>query len=167
VQIAPRLVGEALEKFAGEPEPERTRRILIFFQRRRFLLRKLVQPAPDQMRPAAEIHHTAREAFVHGHVRLAGEGILRMEAVAIPADAALVASAAAKAWPRAMPQSSDGVMRVHFQIAGAAQIQVHVACLAKRVEHVVKKREAGFDAGPAFAVEVEPDGNPGFRACHV
>src|ERR1019366_2770616 len=91
MQIAARFVREALKKFAREAEPEHAGHVLNFFRTGNFLLRKFIQPAPDEMRPAAEIHHAAREAFVHRHIRLAGERILRMKTVAITADAAFVA----------------------------------------------------------------------------
>jgi hypothetical protein len=34
--------------------------------------------------------------------------------------------------------------------------------LREQREHVVKKRDAGFDFGFPLAVKIEPDGNPGF-----
>jgi hypothetical protein len=35
--------------------------------------------------------------------------------------------------------------------------------LGEQDEHVVEKWNAGFDPGPAFAVQVKPQGNPGFE----
>jgi hypothetical protein len=33
--------------------------------------------------------------------------------------------------------------------------------LREQCEHVIKERNARFDLGPALAIKVEPDGNPG------
>jgi hypothetical protein len=35
--------------------------------------------------------------------------------------------------------------------------------LGKQGEHVVEKWNAGFDPGPALAVQIQPQGNPGFE----
>ena len=56
----------------------------------------------------------------------------------------------------------DGVVRIHFQIAVAFQLQINHGVFGKQREHVVKKRDAGFDGGFALAVEVEADGDSGF-----
>ncbi len=54
-------------------------------------------------------------------------------------------------------------MRVHRQIAVAAQIQIHRRVLGEQREHVVEKRDAGFDFGFSLAVEIEADGDLGFE----
>jgi hypothetical protein len=54
-------------------------------------------------------------------------------------------------------------MRVHGQIAVAAQIQIHRRMFREQREHVVEKRKARFNFGPAFAVKIEADGNFGFE----
>jgi hypothetical protein len=54
------------------------------------------------------------------------------------------------------------VVRVHFQITIATQIQVHGGVFGEEREHVIEKRHAGFDCGFAFAIKVEANGNPGF-----
>ena len=56
-QIAPRLVGEPLEKFARQPKPERAGQVLGFFRVGNLLLRKRVRsqklyPIELRMRPS-------------------------------------------------------------------------------------------------------------------
>src|ERR1700722_6050040 len=69
VQIATGFVREALKKFARKPETERARNVLIFFRVGNLLLRKFIQPAPDEVRSSAKIHDAARETFIHRHER--------------------------------------------------------------------------------------------------
>src|SRR5208282_5122978 len=101
--VATRLVRETLEEFPGQTKAKSAGEILVFFREGDFLLRELLQPAPDQMWPAAEIHHTACEAFIHRHVSLSRQRrcgfvpgshqagrISGMEAVAIAANASFV-----------------------------------------------------------------------------
>ena len=54
------------------------------------------------------------------------------------------------------------VMRVHLQIALALQLQVHDRMLGEQRQHVVEKRDAGFDRGLSRAVNVQFDGDAGF-----
>ena len=56
----------------------------------------------------------------------------------------------------------DRMMRVHFQIAAAAQLQIHRRVLREEREHMVEERDAGFDRRFSPAVEVEGDGDAGF-----
>src|ERR1035438_1954475 len=64
MQIAARFIREPLEKFTREAKAKGARNVLAFFHAGNFLLRKLVQPAPDEMRATAEIHHATCEALV-------------------------------------------------------------------------------------------------------
>ena len=125
-------------------------------------LGKFVQPAPDEERSAAEIHDAAGETFIHRHIGFAGEWIFWVEAVAIAADAALVAEGGGDGLPERDAAVLDGVVRVHFKVAVAAQFQVHRRVLGEQRKHVVEERNAGLDFGFALAVEVEAHGNPGF-----
>ena len=79
VQVAARLVGEALEEFPRQTEAKGAGHVLVFFGAADFPVRKLVQSPPDQIRAPAEIHDAAGEAFVHGHIGFAGERIARIE----------------------------------------------------------------------------------------
>ena len=114
------------------------------------------------MRPSAKINDAAREAFVHRHIGFAGERIFRMKARAVAADAAFVAERERERLAERDAAILDRVMRVHFQIAVAAQLQIHRRVLGEQREHVVEERDAGFDGGFALAVEVEADGDAGF-----
>jgi len=158
MQIAAGLVGEALEKFARQPEPERAGNVLVFFRPGDFLLRKVVQPAPDEVRPPAEIHHAAREAFIHRHIGFTGKRIFWMEAVAVTTNAAFVAERGGEGLSERDTAILDGVVRVHGQIAVTFQLEINHGVLGKQREHVVEERDAGFDGGFAFAIEVELDG---------
>ena len=72
VQVATGFIGESLEKLPRQPEPERAGHVLLLFGFGELLLdARLVHPAPDQVRPAAEIDHAPRQAFIHRHVRFA------------------------------------------------------------------------------------------------
>ena len=163
VQIAAGLVGKGLEKLAREAEPERARSVLVFFRVADFFLREMIHPAPDEVRPSAEINHAAREAFVHRHVGFSSERIFRMKAVSVTSDAALVAERGGKRLSERNAAVLDGVVRVHRQIALAGELQIQNGVPGKEREHVVEKWNAGFDGGFALAVEVEPDGNLCFQ----
>ena len=167
VEIAAGFVGEALKEFAREAEAEDAGQILRFFGVGNFLLGELIQAAPDEVGASAEIHDAAGETFVHRDVGFAGERILRMKAVAVAADAALVAERGGDGLAERDATVFDGVVRVHFQVAIAAQIQIHCGVLGEEGEHVIEEREARLDLGFAFAVEVEADGNPGFEGVAI
>ncbi len=122
----------------------------------------MIQTAPDEKGASAKIHDAAGEAFVHGHIRFAGERIIRMKTVAVATDAAFVAEGGSYSLAERDAAIFNRVMRVHFQIAVAAQIQIHGGVLRKEREHVIKKRHAGSDLGFAFAIKIEADRNPGF-----
>ena len=114
------------------------------------------------MRPSAKINDATREAFVHGHIGFAGERIFRMKPRAVTADAPFVAERERERMAEREATILDRMMGVHFQIAAAAQAQIHGRVLRKQREHVVEKRDAGFDRGFSPAVEVEADGDAGF-----
>ena len=86
-----------------------------------------------------------------------------MKAVAVAADAALVAQRGGKRLAERDAAIFHRVVRVHLQVAVAAQFQIHRGVFGEQGEHVVEKRNAGLDLGLAFAVEIEPEGNPGFE----
>ena len=44
------------------------------------------------------------------------------------------------------------MMRVHFQITPARELQIHRCMLREEREHVVEKRDPGFNLGFAAAV---------------
>src|SRR6266576_4975695 len=90
VKIAAGLVGETLKKLPSEAEPERGRHVLPLLRFAELAVGKASQTAPDQMRPAAEINHAPRQAFIHRHEGLAGEWIARVKSRAVTAKPALV-----------------------------------------------------------------------------
>lgn len=163
VQIAPRLVGEALKKFAREAKTKRARCVLIFFRVGDFLQGKFVQPVPDEMRTPAEIYNATCETFIHRYICLAREGIFWMESMAVTTDAALVTQSGGKRLAESNATIFHSVVRVYFQVAVTMHIQVHRGVLGEKREHVIKKRDARFDLRFALAVKVEPDGNLGFE----
>ena len=83
--------------------------------------------------------------------------------MAVAADAALVAERERKRLAERDAAIFHGVVRVHGQVAVAAQFQIHRRVFGKQREHVVEKRDAGFDFGFSPAVEIEADGNFGFQ----
>ena len=85
-----------------------------------------------------------------------------MKTMAVTADAAFVAQRGGDRLAKRDAAVFHRVMRVHFQIAVAAQIQIHRRVLGKQREHVVEKGNAGFDFGFPLAIQIEADGNPGF-----
>ena len=66
-------------------------------------------------------------------------------------------SALAKAWPSAMPVSSDRVVLVDMQVARGLHGDVEQGVAREQFEHVVEKADAGRDLGLAGAVEGELD----------
>ena len=114
------------------------------------------------MRPSAKINDAAGEAFIHRHVSLTRKRIFWMKAGAVTAKAALVAQGDGEGLPQGDAAILDGVVRVHLQIAGATEFQIHRRVFREQREHVVEKGDAGFDRGFALAVKVQADGNAGF-----
>jgi len=162
MQVAAGLIGEALEKFTCEAEAKRAGHVLDFFGWGDAFLGKLIQTAPHEVRPPAEINDAARETFIHRHVGLAGKWIFRMKTGAVTPEAAFVAERASKCLAEGEAAVFDGVVRVHFQIAGAAEFQIHDGVFGEERQHVVKKRDAGSDSRFAAAIEIEVDGDTGF-----
>src|SRR5438876_11665298 len=79
MQRAARRIGEPLKEFSRQAEAKRARHVLALFRRADSLELQLVQSAPYEVRPAAEIDNTSRQAFVHRHIGFPGEGIARIE----------------------------------------------------------------------------------------
>ena len=96
------------------------------------------------MRPSAKINDTTREAFVHRHISFAGKRIFRMKAGAVAADAAFVAERGRESLSERDAAIFDGVMRVHLQIACAAELQIHDRVSGEEREHVVEERRCRF-----------------------
>ena len=116
MKIAAGFIGEALEKFAGKAEAKDAGHVLGFFGVGNFFLRELIQAAPDEVGTAAEIHNTTSETFVHRHIGFSGERILRVEAVAVSANAAFVPQRSGDGLTESDAAIFDGVMCIYFQI---------------------------------------------------
>ena len=162
MQVATRLLGEALEELARQTEPERARHVLPPLALGDALERQMVQAAPDQNRPAAEIHDASRQTFIHRNKRLAGPGIEWMKAGSIAPDSLLVSQRLAHRLPERDAAILDGVMPVHFEVALAAQVEIHHRVLRKQRQHVVKKRNTRLDTSFASPVEIQFQADAGF-----
>src|SRR6266436_3450195 len=90
MEVAPRLVCEALKEFPCESEPEGAGHVLGLFRRGHPLVRKAVQAAPYQIGSSAEINHTPRQALVHGNISFAGEWVSRIKPGPVAPDAFLI-----------------------------------------------------------------------------
>ena len=91
MQVAPRFVGKCLKKLLRQPEPKGRRHVLVSLRGTNLLWGQIIQSAPDQIRPAAEIDDASRQAFIHRQVGFAREGISRIETRAVAANPFLVA----------------------------------------------------------------------------
>src|SRR5665213_1306705 len=114
------------------------------------------------MWPSAKINHAARETFVHRHKRFAGEWIFRMKSKTVTANSFFIAQRSRESLSEREAAIFHGVMRVHFQIALAFQLQVNDGVFGEQRKHVIEKWNSGLDGRFALAVEVEVDGNFGF-----
>ena len=125
MKIAPRFVGEALEKLAGEAETKRGGHILLFLDGCKLLVGKLVQPAPDKEGPAAEVDNTTSKGFVHGDEGFALAGMrcaVSVKAGAVAANARFGAERFAEGLPERDAAIFDRVMGVHVEIAFAFEL---------------------------------------------
>ena len=85
------------------------------------LIGKIVQPAPDEVGAAAEINDATGEAFVHGDVGFAGEGISGVKTVSVTANAAFVAQGLHESLAERDAAIFDGVVGIHFEVAIATE----------------------------------------------
>src|SRR5437867_954687 len=162
MERATRLICKGLEELPGQPESKGAGHILQSFVFRKALELQLVQTAPDQTGPTAEIYHTPRQTFIHRHEGFAREGIARVEAGSIPSNARLVPEGLAEGLPQGQAAILHRVMRVHAQVAHASKPEVHHRVPGEERQHVVEERNASFYGRLAATVEVEPKGDPGF-----
>jgi hypothetical protein len=57
----------------------------------------------------------------------------------------------------------DRVVRVDMQVARGLDIEVDQAMAGNLVEHVIEEGDAGGEASPAAAIEIQTNGDPGFE----
>ena len=157
VEIATRLIRKGLEKFPRESETKSSGRVLIFFREGKSFVSGIVESAPNQVWPAAEINDATREAFVHRNVGFAGERIFRMKARAVAADSFFVAQRLCKRLAQRNAAIFDGVMRVHFQITDGFESQINDSVFREQCQHVIEERDSSLDGRLARAVNVEAD----------
>src|SRR5689334_10193011 len=110
VQVAPGLVRESLEKLSSQAKTECRRHILTFFLRRQRSVSLRIQAPPNQERSSAKIDHATRQAFIHGHVRLAREWVSRIKTRAVSPNPRFVSQRLDNSLPQRNPAILHGVM---------------------------------------------------------
>ncbi len=153
MQVALRLVGEPLEELPRQPKPEGRRHVLVLVLDRNPALGMMVHSFPDQVGSPAEIDNAPRQALIHRHVGLTREGIPRIKARAVPPQAPLVPERFTERLTQGNPAVLHRMVRVHFQIALAGQLQVTGRMLRHQGQHVVEKRDPGFHLRLARTVD--------------
>src|SRR5665213_3554578 len=123
MKIASPLVGKRLEKLPRKAKPERRRTVLGLFCHADLFMGRLIEAAPNQMRPAAKINHTTRQALIHWNIRFSAQYLARPESRTIPPDAFFVAKRLQKRMAQNNPAILNRMMRIDFQVALAAQRQ--------------------------------------------
>src|SRR5690554_2951042 len=106
----------------------------------------------EQTRAAGEIDDHAGQGFIQGHV-----------GVAVTADAFLVAHRLLERLAEGDADIFHGVVVVDVEVALAGDVQVYQAVAGNLVHHVVKEGHTGVKAGFAGAIEIDLDGNLGFK----
>jgi hypothetical protein len=162
VQIATGFIGKSLEKLTRQAKSKLAGGILAFFRPAEFLIGKIVQSPPNQVRSPAEIHHAARQAFVHRDVSFGGKRILRVKTVAIAANPFFVSQGLYERQSERQAAIFHCVMGVHFQITLATQRQVHNRMFGEQGEHVIEKRDTRFDGRFPPPIEVQLEADAGF-----
>ena len=155
MQIATRLVCETLKEFARQPKPKSARHVLTLFLFADAFELQLIQAAPNQAGPAAEIDDTPREAFIHGNMRFASERIPRIKSGPIAADAFLLSQGFAESLPKRDAAIFDRVVGVNVEIALATQFQVYDRMPGEESEHVIEKRDAGPNGRLALPIDLQ------------
>src|SRR5436190_9987748 len=114
MQVATGFIRESLKKLPRQPKAKGARHVLLLFLPAQFLVSEIVQTTPDQIRPAAEINHTSRQTFVHRHVSLTRERILRMKTVPVTPNPPFIAQRLHERLSQGYSAILYRVMRIHF-----------------------------------------------------
>ena len=101
---------------------------------------------PDKVGPATEIDGCGRQRFIHGQ-----------RAVAITADACLVAQRLQHSLAQCNAGVFHAVMGINVQIALHLDIQIDERVPGQKMEHVIEEPDAGGDVSLAGAIEVDAD----------
>jgi uncharacterized membrane protein len=105
-----------------------------------------------QERPSRDVDGDAGERFVHGHVN-----------VRVPVQTLHVAERLLHRLPEGDSNIFGRVVMVDVEIAGGLGVDVDPGMAGQQVKHVIEESDAGRDRGGAPAVEIDRDGNVGFR----
>ncbi len=154
MKIATAFIGKCLEELPRQPESKGRRGILRFFPRRDLLVGGRFQAAPHQMRASAKIDDAPRKAFIHWHIRLAGEGVARVEPGAVTADAFFITQSLDESGAEDKPTIFDRVMRIDFEVALTAQLQIHDRVFREQGQHMIEKRDACFHGRFPAAIQL-------------
>ncbi len=147
MKVAPGFIRKTLEKLTRQTKPTGAGHVLRFFSLGDPLVGQLVETAPDEAGPAAEVNHTSGQALVHRYVRLAGKGIAGIKSRAVAANSPLVAQRHPEGLSQREAAIFDGMMRIHRQIARAFQLQVNDRMLGEKRQHMIEKWYACPDQG--------------------
>ena len=165
MEVAAGFIREALEEFAGQSEAESGRHILRFFSIRNLFEGEFVEAAPDQVRPAAEIDHTAGEAFVHRDVGFAADAAFlggRIETGAVAAEARFIAESLMESLPERDAAILHGVMGIDFEIAIAFELEICDRMLGEESQHVIEERNPGGNRRFSGAIDIQLQNDAGF-----
>ena len=98
------------------------------------------------MRPPREVDHRLRQRLVHRH-----------GALAVAADAALVAERLGERITEHQPHVLDHVVGIDVDVAARVELEIVQAVARERVEHVREERQLRVDRPRARAVQIERD----------
>ena len=155
MQVAPGLVGKSLKKLTGQAEPERTGHVLFSLSFTDAFEGERIQSPPGQAGPPSKINDTPRQAFIHRHVSLAGEGVSGVKASPVPANPPLISQRPPERLPQGDPAILHRMVRIYREVPLAAELQIQDRVPGKQGQHVVEKRDAGSDGRPPLAVNVQ------------
>jgi hypothetical protein len=162
MEIAARLVGEALEELPGQAESERAGHVLFSLSLIDALVGERIQPAPDQAGPSSEVNHAPCEAFIHWHISLSSEGVSGVKPSPIPANSLLVPQRLDNGLPQGNTAVFHGVVRINGKVPVATKLQIQDRMPGEQRQHVVEEGDAGFDGRLAHAVKVQGNRDAGF-----
>lgn len=108
--------------------------------------------AIDQTRTSRKIDHDPRKGLIKRHVGMA-----------VAAQALLVTHCLGQCLPQGNADVLDSVMPVDVQIAPRLDFNVHHAVAGNLIQHVIKKTDTGRQNRLARTIEVQANGNLGFK----
>src|SRR5690606_19534934 len=112
----------------------------------------LFRSVQEQTWTAGEVNDNSGQCFIQRHI-----------GVAVTADALFVAHGLLEGLAEGDADVFHGVVVVDFQVTLAGDIQIHHAVTGDLIHHVIKEGHAGVKAGFAGSVEIDLNGNLGFK----